>query len=64
MFKNELCYFKTCLWAPHIILAGALVPAGTVLETPDIEGAQVKVVELIRWDQLGRQVNGKIRSGP
>ena len=56
--------FRTGLRAPHMVLAGALVPAGTVLETPDIEGAQVKVVELIRWDQLGRQVNGKIRSGP
>ena len=28
-----------------------------------IEGAQVKVVGLIRGDQGGRQVNGKTRSG-
>ena len=29
-----------------------------------IEGAQVKVVGLIRGDQGGRQVNGKTRGGP
>ena len=29
-----------------------------------IEGEQGKVVGLMRWDQRGRQVNGKIKSGP
>ena len=38
LFKNELCYFfRTGLRAPHMVLGGALVPAGTVLVTPGIE---------------------------
>ena len=33
--------FRTGLRAPHMVLAGALVPAGTVLVTPDLDGLSV-----------------------
>ena len=31
--------FRTGLRAPHVVLAGAMVPAGTVLVTPDLDSA-------------------------
>jgi hypothetical protein len=31
--------FRTGLRAPHVVLGGALVPAGTVLVTPDLNNA-------------------------
>ena len=39
MFKNELCYFQNRPAGPSYGPWGALVPAGTVLVTPDLNNA-------------------------
>ena len=46
--------FRTGLRSTHVVLAGAMVPAGTVLVTPGLEkqGAQVTAAPRVRAKHL------------
>ena len=43
--RMSCAMFRTGLRAPHVVLAGALVPAGTVLVTPAVDGGLERYME-------------------